>query len=116
MPFTDQETASHLATLEEHFWAHRRPPLHVRDQLSEGQRIEGLSIELFFNRTLLNREGKVIEEAIAKLKFIRSKDLWQILWKRADGKWHSYPPFPEAPSLSEALAIVHADPNGCFFG
>ncbi|MDZ4742645.1 MAG: DUF3024 domain-containing protein [Verrucomicrobiota bacterium] len=45
-----------------------------------------------------------------------SKYLWQLFWKRADGKWHRYPPRPETKSLADALAIIHEDPKGCFFG
>jgi len=34
MAFTDLEIAEHTLTLERHFWARRRPPLHLRKRLS----------------------------------------------------------------------------------
>ena len=116
MAFTDIEIADHTITLEEHFWAHRRPPLHLRDRIREGQRFSDQSIELFFVRPAFEQPGEHTEDAVAKVTYVRSKAAWQLFWKRADGKWHRYPPHPEAESLAAALAIIHKDPNGCFFG
>lgn len=116
MAFTDTEIDEHTLTLEQHFWTHRRPPLHLRDRVREGQRFSDQSIELFFVRPAFERPGEHIEDSIAKVTYVRSKDLWHLFWKRADGKWHRYPPVPAAKSLCAALAVIHADPKGCFFG
>lgn len=116
MPFTEAEIADHTATLEARFWTHRRPPLHLRDKIREGQRFDGTSIELFFVRPAFHHPGEWIEESIAKVRFIRSRNVWHLFWKRSDLQWHRYPPFPEAASLGEALHAIHQDPNGCFFG
>jgi len=48
MVFTETEIAELTATLKEQFWSRRRPPLHLRDKIREGQRFDGTSIELFF--------------------------------------------------------------------
>ncbi len=116
MPFTETEIAEHTATLETQFWAHRRPPLNLRDKIREGQRFDDTSIELFFVRPAFRRPDEQIEESIAKVRFIRSRDVWHLFWKRADLKWHRYQPCPEAASLRDALQMIHQDPNGCFFG
>ena len=116
MAFTETEIAEHIATLEEQFWSHRRPPLHLREKIREGQRSDGTSIELFFVRPAFHRPGEHIEESIAKVRLIRSRKVWHLFWKRADLKWHRYPPCPDATSLRDALHAIHQDPNGCFFG
>ena len=116
MPFTEDEIAEHTITLEAHFWSRRRPPLSLRDKIREGQRFTGQAIELFIVRPAFNRPGEHVEEAIAKLQYVRTHDVWQLFWKRADGKWHRYPPRPEVKSLVAALSVIHEDPNGCFFG
>jgi hypothetical protein len=116
MAFTDLEIAEHTLTLERHFWAHRRPPLHLRDQLREGQRFTDQSIELFYMRPAFQRPGEHTEESIAKVTYVRSKKVWHLFWKRADGKWHRYPPVPAAKTLVVALAVIHEDANCCFFG
>ncbi|MBL9113926.1 MAG: DUF3024 domain-containing protein [Verrucomicrobiaceae bacterium] len=67
-------------------------------------------------RPAFNRLGEQIEDSIAKVRFVRSRSVWQLFWMRADLKWHRYPPCPETASLSEALHVIHQDTNGCFFG
>lgn len=116
MAFTDLEIAEHLKVLEDSFWSRRRPPLHLRDQVREGQRFTDQSIELFIVRPAFNRPGEHIEEPIAKVQFVRSQGVWRIFWKRADGKWHGYRPCLQADSLAEALRVIDEDANGCFFG
>ncbi len=116
MAFTDIEIAEHTITIEKHFWSRRRPPLHLRDKVREGQRFRNQAIELFIVRPAFNRPGEHSEESIAKLQYVRIKDFWHIFWKRAAGKWHRYPPRPKAEGLAAALDVVHEDANGCFFG
>ena len=116
MPFTELEIAEHTVLLERHFWSQRRPPLHLRDKIREGQRFEGRSIELFFVRPRYNDPTQTIEESIARLTSVRSRGIWRIFWKRADLKWHRYAPCPETKSLAEALRIIDEDANACFFG
>lgn len=116
MAFTEVEIAEHTVLIETIFWSKRRPPLRLRELMREGQRIEGQSIELFFVRPVYNDPTRHTEESIAKLTYLRSSRAWRIFWKRADGKWHRYPPCPESASLGEALKIVDQDANCCFFG
>lgn len=116
MAFTAAETEAILRQLEEEFWVHRRPPLHLRDKVREGQRIDGQSIELYYNRPAFQRPGEWTEEPIAKIRYIRSRDVWAIYWKRADLKWHRYPDCPETKTLSQALTEIDDDRHCCFFG
>lgn len=116
MPFTDEELTRHLRVLEDNFWSHRRPPLHLRDKVREGQRIQDRTIELFFVRPAFQRPGEWVEESIAKVQYMVHQGVWRIFWKRASGRWFRYQPCPEAPSLTEALHVIDSDPHGCFFG
>ena len=116
MAFTEDEITQHLATLEAEFWSHRRPPLHLRDKIREGQRIENQSIALYFQRPAFQRVGEWTEESIAKITYVRTQNLWKLFWHRADMKWHGYEPVPEVASLSTALAVIHEDEHCCFFG
>lgn len=116
MPFSENETETILQQLEDEFWSHRRPPLHLRDKVREGQRIEGQSIELFLNRPAFQRSGEWIEERIARLRYIRSRDLWEIDIWLSDLEWQLYEPFPKADTLPDALAEIHRDKHACFFG
>lgn len=116
MPFTDSEIAEHTALIEREFWAKRRPPLRIRDKMREGQRFDGLAIELFFVRPVFLRPGEFVEEPIAKVRFVRRRGVWRIYWERADLRWHSYEPCAEVPSLAVALRVIDEDRYCCFFG
>lgn len=91
MAFTEFEIAEHAAVIERVFWSRRRPPLHIRDRIREGQHIEGQSVELFFVRPVWDDPTRHTEESIAKLTFVLASGVWRIFWKRADLKWHRYP-------------------------
>lgn len=116
MAFNEQEISQHLETIENEFWVKHRPPINLRDKIREGQRISGQSIELFFERPAFQRPGKFIEESVAKICYVRSRDVWELYWQRADLKFHRYDPQPEVASLSRALAVIGEDSNCCFFG
>lgn len=116
MAFTKEEVANHLETLEKEFWSKRRPPVEIRNEIREGQVFEEQSIVLFFERSAFQRPGEFIEESIAKITYVRTRDVWELYWERADMKFHRYEPCPETGSLSEALAVIHEDAHCCFFG
>lgn len=116
MAFSESELSQHLETIETEFWAKRRPPLELRDKIREGQQISDQSIEFFFSRPAFQRPGEFIENSIAKVRYVRTRDVWEIYWQRADLKYHRYAPSPEAATLAKALAIINEDSHGCFFG
>jgi hypothetical protein len=99
MAFTDIEIAEHMKVLEDSFWSRRRPPLHLRDRVRESQRFTDQAIELFLVRPVFSRPGEQVEDSIAKVQYVRSRGVWRLFWKRADGRWHGYQPCPEAQSL-----------------
>lgn len=116
MTFTETEIAGHLKVLEDSFWSRRRPPLHLRDQVREGQRFNGRAIELFIVRPAFQRPGEFTEESIARIQHMPRLRVWRLFWKRADGHWHRYQPCPETDSLADALRVIDEDAHGCFFG
>lgn len=116
MTFTDNEIAEHLKVIEDSFWSRRRPPVHLRDKVREGQRFTDRTIELFIVRPEFNRPGEHTEESIARIQHLLRLRVWRIFWKRADGHWHRYQACAEVSSLPEALHVIDEDANGCFFG
>ncbi len=116
MAFSDTETARYAAAIEKQIWAKHRPPLHLRDQVREGQRIAGHEIELFLVRPHFSDPKQQIEESVAKTRYVKTRNVWQVFWKRADLKWHRYPPQPEVKSFEAFLKLVAEDVNCCFWG
>jgi hypothetical protein len=116
MAFSPLEFVAYADLIEKIVWSKRRPPLHLRDKIREGQRIEGSEIELFLVRPHYSDSRRQIEESVAKARYVRSRNVWQVFWKRADLKWHRYQPCPEVKTLEAFLRLVDEDANGCFWG
>ena len=116
MAFTDVEIARYAGLIEKLIWAKRRPPLHLRDKVREGQRIGGPRLNCFSCGRCFPIPRGQIEQSIAKTRYVKSRDVWQVFWKRADMKWHRYLPRPEVKSLGGFLKLVNEDANGCFWG
>jgi hypothetical protein len=94
----------------------RRPPAHFRDQVDLGFRFDGRYIELFEIRPRWNNPAEKVEEAVAKARYLKSRDEWLVYWKRADLRWHKYGPQPEVNTVEAFLTLVDEDHYGCFFG
>ena len=116
MAFTDIEIAANLETIETLFRSRRRPPIHLHNKMREVRRFAGQAIELFIVRPAFERPREFIEESIAKVRYVRTANVWTIFGKRADLQWHRYFPAPPADSLAEALRIIDEDLNGGCFG
>jgi hypothetical protein len=116
MAFGDAEIVRYTDLIEKLIWAKRRPPLHLRGKVREGQRISGSEIELFMSRPSYSNPPTQVEESVAKVKYVRKRQTWQLFWKRADMKWRRYQTCSEVKSLEECLRLVDEDTNGCFWG
>ncbi len=98
------------------FLAKRRPPPEVRDQLDFRADISGSDLIVVEVRPAFKDPSKKIEHPVAKAKWVEIRKVWRLFWMRADLKWHSYEPKPEAATIGAVLAEVDRDPHGCFFG
>lgn len=115
MAFTTKQKTDIESAMED-FMRRRRPPEHIRDRLDFGWRIEGQSVVLYEIRPFWRDSSQKIEGPVAKATYVRTVNRWRIYWQRADLKWHSYYPHPEAVFFEEFLTIVDEDEEGCFWG
>jgi hypothetical protein len=88
----------------------------MRHQLDLSYRIENQSIEIFSVRPHWKNPDEVMEESHAKTTFVKTKGIWNVFWKRADLKWHTYTPAPRVRFFEDFLALVLQDEKNCFFG
>lgn len=100
----------------EKFLAMKRPPVHARNQLDFGYRIDNQSLELFEVRPNWRNPEEKIESPFAKATYVKKEKVWKIYWQRQDLKWHLYKPAPRVQFFEEFLAVVNEDANACFFG
>lgn len=115
MAFTTEQTAAIESSMED-FMARRRPPVELRAKVDLAWRIEGQSVVIHSIRPDWRDETRTIDEPVAKATYNGRTDRWKIYWMRADLKWHSYSPHPEAVFFDEFLAVVDEDENCCFWG
>lgn len=98
------------------FVSKRRPPPRLRDQVDLSFRFDGRSVEIFEIRPLWDNPAQRVEEAVAKARYLKSRNRWLVYWQRADMKWHKYGPMPEVSTVDAFLKLVDDDEYGCFFG
>ncbi|HEC5301781.1 TPA: DUF3024 domain-containing protein [Enterobacter asburiae] len=91
-----------------------RPPEHIRRELDIVYSITDQTIDIGQLRPVWQGEpGETHILPNARIKYIRSIDRWKLYWMRKDLKWHLY---STELSLADALEVVRADPDCCFFG
>lgn len=94
----------------------RPESLKIREQLDIGYSREGNIYEIFEICPRWDKPEETINTSFARIRFYRSKRIWKLYWKRASGKWESYPPLPESTHLEKLLEEIVDDKHACFFG
>lgn len=117
MAFSEQEQAEANRITAE-FIERRRPPADVRDQLDIGHRIdsENQSVQIYEIRPHWKDDNEKLETPVAKVTYVRSREIWKLYWIRADGDWHAYDPDAEVDTLEKAFDVIDEDELCCFWG
>jgi hypothetical protein len=115
MAFNDIERARNLASLKL-FLDEKRPPEHLRSQLDIGYAVTGQTVDIFEIRPDWQDKSATRHTPVARIRYVRTMNEWQLYWMRRDLKWHLYEPSQSHKSLMAALAVVNADEHCCFFG
>ena len=113
MAFTDEELQAIRAALDP---LCERVPLHVRDQVRMAYDVDRLGVILFEERPDWRGGSEWMRHPIAKFRYYRRRDEWELYWQRADLKWHLYEPGGPARRLATLVRHVDRDQYGCFFG
>ena len=115
MAFTEFESRVNETAIAA-FMARRRPPEHIRPRLDLAYEQKGQVFEFFSIYPGLGAKKTLIHNPVARIRFIRTQDIWQLYWKRADMKWHLYEPSHQHTTLASALQTVDEDKYCCFWG
>tara|TARA_R110001583_G_scaffold4077_8_gene24399 strand:- start:16 stop:375 length:360 start_codon:yes stop_codon:yes gene_type:complete len=81
-----------------------------------GYKFNNQSIEFFENHPSTNYERGFWNVHVAKLTYVRTKDVWKIYWMRGSLKWQGYLRCPETKKFNEALFFVNEDLDEIFWG
>ncbi|MFB6264055.1 MAG: DUF3024 domain-containing protein [Bradymonadaceae bacterium] len=117
MAFDDLETARAKRSVE-NFLDQRRPPPAIRDEIDLDYRIDvdNQSVEIHEIRPDFEDPDDELELPVAKVTYVRSRNLWRLYWMQSDGNWHRYDPADELETLERAWKVVDEDELGCFWG
>ncbi len=111
----DHITAGDIEIMES-WLARRRPRAEIRSELDYSYLLERNTFVLCEVRPNY-RTGKDWKEfPFAKIRYVKSRDIYNIYWQRANGKWIAYDPVPSVGNLAAAVAVIDADAHGCFYG
>jgi len=94
----------------------RPQDIEIRKQLDIGYSYDGKIIKVFEIRPLWDNPKEVQHNEFAKIRFYKSRRVWNLYWMRASGKWKLYDPFPESTYLDKIINVIKEDTYGCFFG
>jgi hypothetical protein len=105
-----------IIELMENFMERIRPPLHIRNKLDIGYKIENQSIILLEIRPSFRNPEELIESGYAKATYIKSENNWKVYWMRGNLKWTLYEPKPRVKTLKDFINLVEEDKYYCFKG
>lgn len=96
----------------------KRPPLPIREKLDLDFRLENRELTIFEIRSRWDNPDEKFESDIAKARYIKSRGIWKIFWKRANGNWQTYEPEgePELTDIIDVLKVIDEDKHGAFWG
>lgn len=103
-----------IIELMENYLAKVRPEPEIRPELDLGYEITGQSVMLHEIRPVYGLDGQIQTSGYAKATYVKKLDHWKVFWRRADRKWHAYPPQPTVKTLADFLALVDENKHGCF--
>lgn len=89
-------------------------PGHVADQIKIIAEKIGNSYVLYESRPVWDDNSKPwIKSEVAKMTFIKRRDMWKLYWRRASGRWDLY---DEYRLFGVLLNSIEKDTHGCFWG
>ena len=93
-----------------------RSPAHLRDQIRTEYRVAGHTVDIFEVRPDWQDPTQTMETPCARIRYVRTRNVWRLFWRRADLKWHGYGPLAESARLDVLVREIDNDPFCCFFG
>jgi len=114
MAFSDSELQKIDKLIGDRF--RNRVPPEIQNEFRNEVRIEGQNVFIAEVRPRWDKPDEWLSLDFAKLRYIRSQDIWKLYWKRASGKWEYYQPKGEAKNLKTLADVIDQDQYGAFFG
>src|SRR5665811_135914 len=104
------------STIKKYVESKRPDNQEIRAQLDFGYSYDGKIAILYEIRPFWNNPKEIQNIEFAKIRFYKSRQVWNLYWVRASLKWELYEPFPESSRLEKIIEIIDEDKYGCFYG
>lgn len=92
-----------------------RPPVEVRKELDFGFTYENNIALLLEIRPNFINENEIMQRPFAKIKFVKSKNVWKLYWMRGNLTWLEYTK-SNFTTIQKAFEVIEDDDDCCFFG
>lgn len=53
---------------------------------------------------------------VARLRYLKSRQVWRLYWRDRNEVWHEYPDLPFAGDVDALLTEIERDPTAIFWG
>ncbi|WP_163710259.1 DUF3024 domain-containing protein [Mangrovibacterium lignilyticum] len=113
---TEGKTIDFTEAQIKQFVESKRPPVEIRNKVDIGYTYNNNVLEIFEMRPRWNNPSEFIQSPIAKARYVKSKELWKLYWKRASGKWEAYDTETDIKGADQMLKVIGEDKYGCFWG
>lgn len=92
-----------------------RPPIDIRNQLDLGFTFKNNVVLFFEIRPSFRDPKEIMHHSIAKIKYVKTKNIWKLYWMRGNLTWLEYHT-SDFSTVENAFKVIKADKEGCFFG
>lgn len=87
------------------------------DELRFTYKIDGHAVTVWEERSPWDGSpGEWTRMGVARFRYFRSRDEWQLFWMRSDLKWHVFDEVAPTRNLVQLVKVVNENWYGCFFG
>ena len=97
-------------------YCEKRVPQEVRGQVQLAYKIRGNSIILFEKRPHYIEKQNIIEEPIAKIKYLSESNEWQLYYQNRNLRWSEYWDLGPEKNITILIQEIDTDPTGIFWG
>lgn len=92
-----------------------RPPEELRAKLDIAYVQDNRNIFIVEIRPKWNEPEIILRYPVAKIRHVKSQDVFKLYYMRANGKWVPFPLQHESSDLTTLLEYVEDDPICCFW-
>jgi hypothetical protein len=99
-------------------WCRRRVPEDIRHELRVECEVSGRDITIVERHPAWRSHSgsEWMTEPVARLRYLKSRGVWQLYRPGRDDRWHTYPELPWARTVQQLLDEIDRDPTSLFWG